>query len=62
MALYWYPRLEVIFKVDERRGRIVTVLTEYTLRNTDRQCEIVHDSMPYVRHVNGRYPQSSEAL
>ena len=61
MALYWYPRKEVIFKVDERRGRIVTVLTEYTLRNTYRQSESVHDSMPFIRHLtNGRYPQSPE--
>lgn len=55
MALYWYPLKGVIFKVDERRHTIVTVLTEATLQNSQRFCETsyrktTYDNMPSIRH------------
>lgn len=36
MALYWEPQRGIIFKVDQRRKKIVTVLTEHTLQNGRR--------------------------
>ncbi|MCK4789232.1 MAG: hypothetical protein KAV87_36150 [Desulfobacteraceae bacterium] len=61
MALYWHPRKEVIFKVDEKRKTIVTVLTGYTLHNTYRQREAICDNMPFIRHFSGsRHHQKLE--